>query len=110
MPKGSCFIAKIAGLKISARRAVVFLVRNGEVNGKSIFDGLPANRDREVRNRFDHWIDGNNAPAKYFHGWDNAKYDRCFCFKWKESGVHQRLYGFLCNPKRDNPRFQLCVL
>lgn len=71
MPKGAYSIARIDGLKISSRRAIVFLVRNGEMNGKSVFDRLPKDRDREVRNRFDHWIDGNDAPAHYFHGWNN---------------------------------------
>jgi hypothetical protein len=109
MPKGACSIAHIDGLKISVRRAIVFLVCNGGLSGKSGFDKLPKARDREVRNRFDHWIDGKPYP-KYYHGWDNPKYKQCFSFRWKDKRVHQRLYGFICNPKRDDPRFQLCVL
>jgi hypothetical protein len=35
MPKGTCSIARIGGLKKSTRRAVVFLVRNGELNGSA---------------------------------------------------------------------------
>src|ERR1700726_1796854 len=109
MPKGTCLIVRIDSLRISLRRAVVFLVCNGEFNGKTAFDKLPPARDREVRNRFDHWIDGN-VFKKYFHGWDGSEYKHCFCFKWKADRVHQRLYGFICNPKRDNKRFELCVL
>ncbi len=109
MPKAICSIAQISGLKTSGRRAVVFLVCNGGFNGKVVFDKLPQARDREVRNRFDHWIDGQ-VFTKYFHGWNNSKYKYCFCFKWKDKRVHQRLYGFICNPKRDDQRFELCVL
>src|ERR1035441_7244325 len=109
MPKAVYSIARIDGLKTSTSRAIVFLACNGGLSGKITFEKLPHARDREVRNRFDHWIDGNPFP-KYYHGWDNPNYKHCFCFKWKQQLVHQRLYGFICNPKRDNQRFQLCVL
>ncbi len=109
MPKGTCVIARIDGLKHSSRRAIVFLVSNGGLNGKTTFDKLPRNRSREVHNRFDHWIDGNVFP-KYFHGWNDPRFRFCFCFRWKTNRVHQRLYGFLCKPKLDDQRFELCVL
>jgi hypothetical protein len=109
MPNGRCSIAPIDDLKTSARRAIVFLVCNGVLNGKTIFDGLSEARDREVRGRFDHWIDGNVFP-RYFHGWNDSPYNHCFCFRWKDNRVHQRLYGFICNPKREDQRFELCVL
>jgi hypothetical protein len=109
MPKAICSIARIGGLRNSSRRAIVFLLCNGGFNGKTAFDKLPQARNREVRNRFDHWIDGNVFP-KYFHGWDVPKYRECFSFRWKDKRVHQRLYGFICNPKRDDQRFELCVL
>lgn len=109
MPKAVCSIARIDGLKISTRRAVVFLVRDGKFNGKLVFDRLAKDRDRMVRERFDYWID-RGVFNKYFHGWDNPRYEQCFCFKWKDNRVHQRLYGFVCHPKRDDPRFELCVL
>ena len=109
MPKAVCSIARIDGQKTSTSRAIVFLTCNGECNGKAAFDKLVQARDREVRNRFDHWIDGNPFP-QYYHGWDNPKYRHCFCFRWKNKRIHQRLYGFVCNPKRHDQRFQLCVL
>jgi hypothetical protein len=109
MPTGICSIVRIGGLKKSTGRAVVFLVCNGELNGKSVFDGLPAARDREVRSRFEYWIDGHDSPKTYFHGWDDSEYHHCFCFKWKNNTVDQRLYGFKYRSK-NNPRFQLCVL
>lgn len=57
----------------------------------------------------DHWIDGDRKD-EYHHGWaNNPDYKDCYCFKWKENTVHQRLYGFLCNP-RNGDRFRLCVL
>jgi len=109
MPKGTCSIARIGGLKPSSRRAVVFLVRNGGFNGKSAFDKLSSARDIQIRNRFDHWIDGNTCD-KYFHGWGDANYRHCFCFRWKEKRIHQRFYGFTCNPNPDDKRFELCIL
>lgn len=109
MPKGTCSIARIDGLKTSSRRAIVFLIRNRGLNGKSAFDKLSSARDIEVRNRFDHWIDGNTCD-KYFHGWRDPNYRHCFCFRWKEKRVHQRFYGFTSNPKPDDKRFELCIL
>src|SRR5580700_7603007 len=109
MPTGRYSIAQVGGLKISARRAVVFLVCNGELNGKPKFDKLPRTQEQQVRDRFDHWIDGHNGPKNYFHGWDEPPYEHCFCFKWKDNTVHQRFYGFKHHPQRDK-RFELCVL
>lgn len=75
------------------------------------FQRLSGNIVRQVRSRFDYWIDGGIEP-RYFHGWpNNLKYKDCWVFKWKESRRCHRLYGFLCHPRRlSNPRFQLCVL
>jgi hypothetical protein len=109
MPTGKCSITAIAGLKISTRRAVVFLVCNGEYDARAAFDKLVPSYARLVRERIDHWID-DGVHKKYHHGWDQPEYRQCYCFKWKEGRVHQRLYGFKCNPKHDNARFQLCVL
>jgi len=109
MPKKSFRIEEIAGLRSSDRRAVVFLVGD-ECNGKPKFDALASGKDRVVRARMDHWISGA-VKDEYFHGWpQSAEYRSCFCFKWKENKVHQRLYGFLCHPDHGNPRFQVCVL
>jgi hypothetical protein len=109
MPTGRYSIAEVTGLKISARRALVFLVCNGECDARAAFDKLVPSHARLVRERFDHWIDGG-IHTKYHHGWDEAEYRQCYCFRWKDGRVNQRLYGFKCNPNRDDTRFQLSVL
>ena len=99
-----------------ARRGVAFLIdeSNKYVNAKKIFDKLPekqsVNREREVCTRFDYWLDGKTHD-NYFHGWPNhERYKECFVFKWRHQRQEHRMYGFLCNPKMYDPRFQLCVL
>lgn len=96
------------------RRGICFLLSdNKKVNAKSFYNRLVGKKEnigRAFRTRFDAWIGGQpNKPARY-HGWDKnefqGKYVHCFVFKRNP----QRLYGFLCNPKSDNPRYQLCVL
>lgn len=103
----------VDGVKPSSRRAIAFLSCSGDSNIDAgvVFGGLKQKREREVRSRFDYWIDGSRAD-KWFHGWPNdADYKQCFVFKWKDKNQHHRLYGFLCNPQPiTNPSFQLCVL
>lgn len=97
-------------LRVSKRRAIVFLGGNGEWNAKVAFDGLEKEKERLLRSRFDYWIDGE-TNNRWFHGWpNNADHKHCFCFKWKTGNVHQRLYGFLCWPLPHDPSFQACVL
>ena len=111
MPEVAYEIVKIAGLRQSTHRSIVFLQQagNDQIDGLSVFQGLPKKREREVRSRFDHWIDGNTYK-QYFHGWDTDAHKDCFVFKWKEKNVHQRLYGFLCHPRKAEPSFLVCVL
>ena len=95
-----------------ARRGLAFLISGSETNidAKSVFDKLSLNREREVRTRFDYWLDGG-TNNKWFHGWPNYPiYKDCFVFKWKERKQHHRFYGFLCNPLSSDPGFRLCVL
>jgi hypothetical protein len=68
-------------------------------------------RKNMVRDRFDHWLQGN-AHDKYFHGWpNNPRYKECFVFKGKDGRRHQRLYGFLTHPRpRTAARLLVCVL
>src|SRR6266850_3069032 len=105
-------IEQIEGLKESNRRSVMLLSSKDdrEVNAAKTFDGLGKKHERDVRSRFDSWIDGmrNN---RWFHGWDVDPYRECLVFKWKEKNVHHRLYGFLYHPlPKTNARFELCVL
>lgn len=104
---------RITGLRPSGRRALAFLVSKdgGGADAQDAFTRLNKNREREVRSRFDHWIAGG-IKDEYFHGWPNdAKYKKCWVFKWKDKRQRHRLYGFLFHPyPHTDPRFQLCVL
>lgn len=96
----------------NTRRGLAFLIckSNADINAKSTFDELNIKRQREIRTRFQWWLDGM-INDKWFHGWPNdPSYKDCFVFKWKEKRQNHRLYGFLCHPLNHNPRFQLCVL
>ena len=106
-------VAPVAGLKPSNRRAIAFLVSrdDGRTSAQDAFNRLAAKKARDVRSRFDFWIDfGINDD--YFHGWPNhPKYKGCWVFKWKDNRQRHRLYGFLVNPlPLGNASFQLCVL
>ncbi len=96
----------------TSRRGLAFLIckSNPDINAKSTFDELNINRQRQIRTRFQWWLDGK-VNDKWFHGWPNEpSHKDCFVFKWKENRQNHRLYGFLCHPLTNNPRFQLCVL
>lgn len=103
-------VVPVAGLKQSKRRAIAFLASK-ETNTGTAFSSLSARREREVRDRFDYWVDGFHKDT-YFHGWpNNPKYKDCWVFKWRDRRTEQRLYGFLCHPMPTrNPQFLLCVL
>jgi len=73
------------------------------------FNALDRTCKRTLRTRFDHWQSGK-LYKKGYHGWDKSeyggRYTNCFVFKCQS----HRFYGFLCNPKEDNPRYQICIL
>src|SRR5258708_3843455 len=100
--------APMPGVLPSTARAVGILQGHGELN---IHYGLSRLKEKELddlKSRMDHWIAGNDGPAKYFHGFPSrTKHKRCFVFK---KGTH-RFYGFLYHPQpKTNPRFHICVL
>jgi hypothetical protein len=41
------------------------------------FDSLEGTPEREFRNRFDMWLDGQEFK-KWFHGWDEMEFRECF--------------------------------
>ena len=95
------------------RRAIGFLEspEDASLDAGSVFDALGESKSRIVRTRFDYWAGGGDNMPSYFHGWNEAPYRGCFCFKWKEKRQRQRLYGFLCNPRPiSQAGFRLCVL
>jgi hypothetical protein len=107
-----CSVKRIEKLQRSEDRALAFLIcpNKADVNGKTVFDSLPEEKKRQVRDRFDYWLQ-HGKHNKYFHGWDHAPYKNCFVFKWKQGRQHQRLYGFLVNPcPKTNPNLRVCVL
>lgn len=101
----------VQGVPPSARRGIAFLESDGDarVTGRGVYDGLKETIARTLRSKFEYWIGGNIQP-KYFHGWGDHEYRHCFTFKWKGAGTQHRLYGFLCHPRPNDPRFQACIL
>lgn len=111
MADSSCSIKIRAGLK-HARRAVAFLEQHSAsyVDIKASFDSLKANSQRYHLKSFDIWLGGHSSDR--FHRWDKSqhkgKYTNCFTFRNVSEG--ERLYGFLCRPKAENPQYEMCVL
>jgi len=73
---------------------------------------LEATVKRYFKSSMDTWLRGGNIKSR-FHGWNKEgadDYRGCFVFKKTGKKFAQRIYGFLCNPKSEEPRFQLCVL
>lgn len=94
-------------------RSVAFLITgNPKVTAHAEFKKLTLNKERAFRTRFDAWKDGHDTKNNWYHGWNqtefSGKYTKCFVFEHK--GYGDRFYGFLCNPQKFNPRYQLCVL
>lgn len=93
------------------KRGIGFLIatKDKKINGSQGFHGLSENEKRWFQTAFD-WYVGNHINKKRHHGWDksefNGLYNRCYVFK----AEHNRLYGFLCNPKTGDQSFQFCVI
>lgn len=113
MAQLKCTVTVIAGLT-HAHRGVALLEHPASyVNAKAEFDDLGKSSERYHKKSFDYWM---NDPFKgrpdryhgYKHSYHNGKYAWCYTFKNIEK--KERFYGFLCNPKLDDPSYQLCVL
>jgi hypothetical protein len=106
-------VSPIPGLRSNDRRGLAFLecTHDADINAKAVFEKLKEKIERDLRTRFDYWIDGYHHD-KYYHGWpSDPRYKQCFVFKWRKGKVHHRLYGFLIHPTPlTNPRFQVCIL
>jgi hypothetical protein len=107
----------VQGNPPTSRRGLSFLVCETDpaIDAKASFDGLNLKKERELRRRFNWWLNGYTNDD-WFHGWpNNPTHKECFVFRWKEKRQHHRLYGFLCHPLIshrlvDYRRFQLCIL
>lgn len=110
MPKIT--FSHVLGVKLTSRRGIGFLQKDdGEFDAITKFRGLKASKARRVQSIMDHWVDGNDQPVWWFHGFNEEPYRHCFVFKWDENRVHHRLYGFKCHAKPKSAKeFQLCVL
>lgn len=78
-----------------------------ELDAGTAFDNFGGTDARAFRSHMDQWLDGANGPKTHFHPFkSDLDHRNCFVFKYKE----HRLYGFLCHPKDNDRRFQLCSL
>jgi hypothetical protein len=105
---GEVCIEYIDGKQPNPYRGLAWLIitpPDKHIAAKSEFLKLKTKQQQDLRNRFDHWLDGNNRD-NYFHGWHQQEYRRCFVFKLNR----HRFFGFLCHPKKDDLPFTLCVL
>lgn len=108
---------ELVGTRNNSRRGVAFIEGHEELISKGQFEGQVANDlvRRQILSRMERWIEQANRPAdpEKFHGWDSSqhggRHKMCFVFKYRNSKVSVRLYGFLCNPVPQDQRFQLFV-
>lgn len=95
------------------KRGVAFLVsdKDKKVTAKAVFDSLDKNEApyRGLMTGFEAW-QGCLVNKKRFHGWNKTeykgRYTKCFVFKHNK----HHFYGFLCNPKENNIRYEACIL
>jgi hypothetical protein len=92
----------------------ILISTDGKIKANAAFEGLSEKEKSWLRVSFDHWCANREWIKKRYHGWTasefEGKFRDCFVFKGGASSRKLRLYGFLCHPKRTNPRFELCVL
>lgn len=108
--RGRCEVLILPGFNRDGR-GIAFLKIEGDrhVDAKSVYDRLGENSLNAVRTRFESWLD-YMINDRWYHGWSHPNYRNCWVFKWKEKRHGRRLYGFLCNPREEDPSYQLCVL
>jgi len=95
------------------RRGVVFLRcdQDSGINAEAVFRALKAKDQNRMRDKFEHWMRGNDGPAHWFHGFDDEERKHCFVFKRRQLHTHYRYYGFLTHPQPNtDPEYWLCVL
>lgn len=110
----STYNVELITLKDHQWRGIAFLASSdGRLTAKASFNEIIKNETdkKYLMTSFDWWLSGKIKNER-FHGWNKSefggKYTGCFTFKIKRT--HVRFYGFLCNPKKSNPRYQACIL
>ena len=107
MPPSPLTFRLLAGCRPSERRGIGFLEGHRSLNAGTAFENFKLNIERKFRAHMDEWLDGADGPKTYFHVFKSDwEHRNCFVFKCQE----HRLYGFLCHPKKSEPRFQLCAV
>lgn len=97
----------LTGCRLSIQRGIGFLEGHGELTAGAVFDSFGGVNARAFRSHMDQWLDGANGPKSHFHNFkSDPEHRNCFVFKYNDL----RLYGFLCHPKDNDARFQLCSL
>lgn len=103
------------GLNASARREVLILECTPPDRFVNALARLSKPRNAEIRSflaAMELWIVGDDTTKRH-HGWSKTQHGgrarKCHVFRY--TGKAQgRLYGFLDNPKAEDPRFQVCVV
>ena len=109
MPPVTLTFRLVPGIRMSSGRAIGFLEGHRDLNAASSYSKFSETVFNSMNENMQRWVDGHDKPKTRFHGFkdrQDKKYRDCFVFKHQQ----HRLYGFLCNPKKDVPSFQLCVL
>ena len=113
MGEGPLEFHLVAGIRVTAIRAVGFLKGDKGLTAWAGFESLKPNRRRLILDSMDAWVGGSIDIGKRFHGWHSDSDPRvreCFVFKAREGNVGHRLYGFLYHPVLKNPAFVVCGL
>ncbi len=107
------FLRPIPGIRISERRAVVFLESSTEENNidaHSAYLGFAQDLQRGINKAFELFVDGVDSNDRRHHGWDKSqsggRYTCCHVFKHDQT----RLYGIKGHSDTQHPRFEVCAL
>lgn len=95
------------------RRGVVFLRCTDDVgiNAERVFLALNAREQNRMRGKFEWWMQQNDGPSHWFHGFTDDDREHCFVFKRRKRRTHYRFYGFLTHPQpNSDPKYLLCIL
>jgi hypothetical protein len=109
----NCLIRMLTNLAHKHRSVAVIEDHSSPLaNLKGFFPKMPVTSDdRYYRKSFDYWL-GDFRNNRRFHGWDKSQYNGKFteCFVFKNVSEAERVYGFLCRPKRNDTNYEMCVL